>query len=414
MKNVFKGTRFAVVFSAMATLRTFFMQFLSTGYRLAASFDWLLPVVGLRVNRMRAIAAIMFSLVFAVPLVAQEATLPAVIVAPAEMSGLGDTARFSGRLVASQKVELRARVSGFIQSIDFVEGATVKMGDRLYTIESQAYEAVVQEVEGAIKAAEAQLSLAEIERTRKQQLVDRQAVAQSELDIAVANVGKAEGEVLRLQGELDRASLDVSYTDIVAPFDGVMGLSIFDVGAFVGPESGALTTLTRLDPMTVEFPIPSTVYINFRQSQARGEATGAANISLLLPNGSEYSELGKLDFIDAEVARGTDTVIVRAVFDNPDGLLLDGALVTVQLLSEDPEIVLNVPQQAIQRDQAGDFVMVVDQQSMVEQRRVSVARTSEGRSVISEGLQEGELIIIEGINKVRPGIEVDAATKADG
>lgn len=193
-----------------------------------------------------------------------------------------------------------------------------------------------------------------------------------------------------------------------------MGLSIFDVGAFVGPESGALTTLTRLDPMTVEFPIPSTVYINFRQSQARGEATGAANISLLLPNGSEYSELGKLDFIDAEVARGTDTVIVRAVFDNPDGLLLDGALVTVQLLSEDPEIVLNVPQQAIQRDQAGDFVMVVDQQSMVEQRRVSVARTSEGRSVISEGLQEGELIIIEGINKVRPGIEVDAATKADG
>lgn len=414
MKNVFKGTRFAVVFSAMATLRTFFMQFLSTGYRLAASFDWLLPVVGLRVNRMRAIAAIMFSLVFAVPLVAQEATLPAVIVAPAEMSGLGDTARFSGRLVASQKVELRARVSGFIQSIDFVEGATVKMGDRLYTIESQAYEAVVQEVEGAIKAAEAQLSLAEIERTRKQQLVDRQAVAQSELDIAVANVGKAEGEVLRLQGELDRASLDVSYTDIAAPFDGVMGLSIFDVGAFVGPESGALTTLTRLDPMTVEFPIPSTVYINFRQSQARGEATGAANISLLLPNGSEYSELGKLDFIDAEVARGTDTVIVRAVFDNPDGLLLDGALVTVQLLSEDPEIVLNVPQQAIQRDQAGDFVMVVDQQSMVEQRRVSVARTSEGRSVISEGLQEGELIIIEGINKVRPGIEVDAATKADG
>lgn len=347
---------------------------------------------------------------------AQQAPLPAVVVAPAEMSDLRDTVTFPGRLVASQKIDLRARVSGFLQEIYFREGEYVEEGAPLYKIDDGPYAATIAQIEGSIAATDAELRLARIEEGRKETLVARETVSQSELDVAQANVGKVEGEIARLQGQLDRAKLDVDYTEISAPFAGVVGLTAFDVGAFVGQESGALTTLTRLDPITVEFPIPSAVYLTYRQNNGGGDDAQmiSAEISLLLPNGSTYSELGTLDFIDAQVSRGTDTVIARAVFDNPNRVLLDGGLVVVEIVSADPQLVLNVPQQAVQRDQVGDFVMVVDASDTVEQRRVRVSTNIKGRAVIADGLEDGELVITEGINKVRPGITVDAAISTDG
>lgn len=356
------------------------------------------------------------ALVSGVPLdaAAQQAPTPAVIVAPAEIMDLRDAVAFSGRLVAEQKVEIAARVPGFLEAVSFTEGDEVEEGAELYLIEAAPYQAVVQQTEGAIEAVKAELRLAEIERTRKETLVARGTIAQSELDIALANVGKVEGELARLRAELNRAELDVQYTRVIAPFAGKVGLSEYDLGALVGPESGALTTLTRLDPIAVEFPVPSATYISFRQRSAKGETVGAADVSLTLANGTRYSELGDIDFIDAQVAAGTDTVIVRAIFDNPDAILLDGALVEVELISSDPQLVLSVPQQSVQRDQVGEFVLVVDEQDVVEQRRVLVERTTKGRSVIVDGLQEGEIVIVEGVNKVRPGIKVDAALASDG
>ncbi|MEM9045174.1 MAG: efflux RND transporter periplasmic adaptor subunit [Pseudomonadota bacterium] len=365
-------------------------------------------------SRTRLLAAAFLAASLSTPIAAQQAPLPAVVVSPAEVSDLRDTLSFSGRLVASQKVDVTARVSGFLQEISFLEGTKVEAGAGLYQIEVDPYSAVVKQIEGSIAATQAELQLAEIERSRKETLVARETVAQSELDIAIANVGKVEGELARLEGELDRAKLDVTYTDITAPFDGIVGLSNHDVGAFVGPNSGPLTTLTRLDPMTVEFPIPSAAFTSYRQNNPDDQATGETDVSLILANGTTYSELGKLDFIDAQVARGTDTVIVRAAFANPNGVLLDGGLVIVELIGSEQQLVLNIPQQAVQRDQVGDFVLVVDDQSMVEQRRVVVQRTTKGRSVIAEGLDEGEVVITEGVNKVRPGIKVDAASATGG
>ncbi|MGF1445845.1 MAG: efflux RND transporter periplasmic adaptor subunit [Pikeienuella sp.] len=338
---------------------------------------------------------------------------PAVVVAPAEISDLRAALRLTGRLVAGQQVELRARVSGFLEEISFTEGATVSAGDRLFKIDDDPFRAVVSQIDGAISAAEAERRLAEIERDRKAQLVERQTVAQSELDIALANLGKAEGEIARLRGERDRAQLDVDYTEIAAPFDGVIGLSAFDLGALVGPESGALATLTALDPMTAEFRVTTADWLAYRKEHVDGTGPSTA-VALTLADGADYDLPGRIDFVDAVVARGTDTLLVRAIFDNPDGLLLDGALVTVSLRSDAPEMVLSVPQRAVQRDQAGAFVLVVDAASKVELRRVEVARVSEGRSVISEGLEEGEQVITEGVNKVRPGIEVDAALAGNG
>lgn len=340
---------------------------------------------------------------------ATEAPAPAVVVAPAEMQELNASAGFTGRVVAVQKVEIRARVTGFLEDVAFREGDRVEAGQLLYSIQDEAYRASVAEIEGSIQAAEAARDLARIERDRKAKLVARDAVAQRDLDIAKAKLGQAEGELAHLQGTLDRARLDLSYTRITAPFAGVIGLSAADVGALVGPDSGPLTTLMRLDPIEVTFPVATSVLLNYQNMLASGDLTRESSIRLTLPNGEAYPHAGSINYVSADVAQGTDTVLVRALFDNPDGTLLDGALVGVTFEANNPNPVLTVPQQAVQHDQAGAFVMVVDKASKVELRRVEIARVEQGRAVVAKGLEEGENVIVEGINKVRPGIVVDAA-----
>jgi membrane fusion protein (multidrug efflux system) len=196
---------------------------------------------------------------------------------------------------------------------------------------------------------------------------------------------------------------------INAPFAGIAGLSSVDVGALVGPESGALTTLTRLDPIEVVFPIATALVLTYQEQVQRGEASRVATVRLTLPNGTVYPLAGDIDYVSADVAQGTDTVTLRAVFQNPDGTLLDGALVGVSLEAREGTEALTVPQQAVQRDQAGAFVLVVGADSKVEMRRVQVGSSRLGRSVVQDGLAEGENVIVEGVNKVRPGIVVDAA-----
>lgn len=340
---------------------------------------------------------------------AAQAPAPAVVVAPAEMTEVRESAGFTGRVRATQRVEIRARVTGFIEQVAFREGSEVEAGTVLYRIEDDDYRAAVAEIEGQIEAAQAERRLAQLDRDRKAELARRQAVAQSELDVAEAQLGRADGAIAQLNGTLERARLQLSYTVINAPFAGIAGLSSVDVGALVGPESGALTTLTRLDPIEVVFPIATALVLTYQEQVQRGEASREATVRLTLPNGTVYPLAGDIDYVSADVAQGTDTVTLRAVFDNPDGTLLDGALVGVSLEAREGTEALTVPQQAVQRDQAGAFVLVVGADSKVEMRRVRVGSSRLGRSVVQDGLAEGENVIVEGVNKVRPGIVVDAA-----
>jgi membrane fusion protein (multidrug efflux system) len=187
-----------------------------------------------------------------------------------------------------------------------------------------------------------------------------------------------------------------------------------DEGALIGPESGPLVTLTALDPIHVEFTVPTAVLRTFVDQVEAGQATAESAARIELVNGRVYENAGDIDFIDNAVNQGTDSITLRAQFDNPQGKLLDGELVRVLLSTSSTEPVLAIPMQAVQRDIQGAFVMTVGADNVAALRRIEIATSTEGMAVIGSGLAEGDLVIVEGLNKVRPGIAVDAAVASDG
>lgn len=340
--------------------------------------------------------------------------LPAVTIVEAGMEALTQSARFSGRLDADSRVDLVPRVNGTLLEVAFRPGDVVEEGQVLYRIEPDLYEASLREAEGALRAAQAQRDLAEIERDRQRELVSRDAAPQANLDNAEAALGRAEGDLIRAEATLQAAEINLSYTEIKSPFAGRIGPTEIDAGALVDPSVGRLATLIALDPIHVEFQIPTATMRNFAEAIEEGTASTESAVYLELANGSVYSEPGDVDFIDAEIDSGTDSVTLRARFPNPNGRLLDQELVRVELRASQEVESLAVPQEAIQRDVQGAFVLVVDASSTVEARRIAAGRTSQGFTVITQGLEVGDQVIVEGANKVRPGQQVDAAMAGDG
>jgi membrane fusion protein (multidrug efflux system) len=333
---------------------------------------------------------------------------PAVTVVQVKPQDVTTSVQFLGRVVAIDKVDLRARVQGFLEQRLFTEGDNVKKGELLFVIEQPPFRAKVDQADAGVARAEASLAEADATLSRVQQAVKSGAVSKQDLDQAVAGKDVAQAQVKSAEAQLEIAKLDLDYTEIKAPINGRIGRANYTVGNLVGPDSGVLATIVSQNPIYVTFPVSQRQLLEYRTE--RGDA-GSSVVRVTLPNGKLYDQPGKLNFLDVQVDPGTDTVTVRAELPNPERTLVDGQFVNVRVESGKPEQVLAVPQAALQVDQAGPYVLVIDGADKVEARRVKLGQTEGTQTVIQEGLKEGERVIVEGIQKVRPGMVV-AATEA--
>ncbi|HEX5078901.1 MAG TPA: efflux RND transporter periplasmic adaptor subunit, partial [Geminicoccaceae bacterium] len=280
-------------------------------------------------------------------------------------------------------------------------------GDLLYVIEQPPFQAQVDEADASL--ARAQASVAETAATleRVQQASTSGAVSKQELDQARANDQRAQAEVLAAKAQLEIAKLNLSYTEITAPIDGRIGFTNYTIGNLVGPDSGTLATIVSENPIYVTFPVSSRIILEVREQAVAKRQQGHFVVHAQLPDGTTYAHPGKVNFLNIQADQTTDTITVRAEFPNAEGLLVDGQFVNVSVEREKPEEQLVVPQAALQLDQGGAYVLAVNGQDEVEQRRIQTGQASQGNLVVQSGLRAGDRVIVQGIQKVRPGMKVD-------
>jgi membrane fusion protein, multidrug efflux system len=341
--------------------------------------------------------------------VAQGTPPPAVSVRPVMSRQVTATGDFVGRVVAIDKVDIVARITGFIKERNFTEGQQVKTGDLLFRIEPDTYRAAVDQQKANLARAQATQLNASLQLQRAQELVKNRDTPVSTLDQRTADEKAAAADVLQAQALLEQAQINLGYTEIRSPIDGRIGLANFTKGNLVQPSSGTLATIVSQDPIYVTFQVSERNLVNYKRRIAESGAKDShETVHIRLPDGSEYPHPGLTNFFDVQADATTDTVTVRAQLPNPEGILVPGGVVAVTVERGAPKSALVVPLSAVQLDQAGRYVLVVDDTKKVEQRRVTTG-VEQGRDVVvTNGLKEGELVVVEGIQKVRPGQVVTA------
>ena len=338
-----------------------------------------------------------------------------------------ETSEFVGRIQATDRVNLIARVTAFLEERHFTEGTEVKQGDLLYVLEQPPFQADLEAKQATVQQTQAQLTNAGITLNRATSLLHTPAGQQSTVDDARATALSDAAQVLAAQAQQKQSEINLGYTEIHAPIGGKIGRTAVTIGNVVSPSTGTLATIVSQDPMYVVFPIAVRAVLELRHHYAGKGGFGAVVIRIRLPDGRLYAQKGTLDFEDNTVATTTDTIILRGSIANPplrDGSpsdvapggatasgftereLVDGEFVTVLLEGVEPVELLSIPRAAVLSDQQGDYVYTVDANNKVQQSRVQLGQTSPVTVSVLSGLTEGQMVVLDGIQRVRPGLVV--------
>lgn len=347
------------------------------------------------------------------PAQAPAASAPAVTVANPTKRTVTDWDEFTGRFDAIEQVQVRARVTGFVMSVDFKDGAIVKTGDLLYVIDPRQYEAAAEQARGQLADAKAKVDLAERELTRAETLVKTSAVSESVVDQRRQTLSAAQAATMQAEGALKRALLDVEYTRVVAPIDGRVSRHLVTVGNLVqGSESGAtlLTSIVSLDPIHVYFDMDESIYIKNSRLWFEGKRPSSRDtanpVQVILSGETKPSHEGFVDFLDNRLDIGTGTLRGRGLVKNQDLSILPGQFARVRVLGSAPYEALLLPDTAIATDQSRKIVFVVKADNTVEARPVVLGPLDDGLRVIREGLKPDDQVVIDGLQRVRIGAKV--------
>ena len=315
-----------------------------------------------------------------------------------------------GRIAPTRIAEVRPRVSGIVVERVFEQGSLARQGDVLYRIDPALFSVQVESAEATLQRAQAVQVQARQQADRQKELRERNVISAQQQDNAVAALAQADADVALAQAGLTAARLNLEYAAVKAPIGGRIGRAMITEGALVS-SAESLATIQQLDPVYVDFTQSSTELLRLRQDLEAGvldsPAPGEASVRIRMDDGNEYAHRGRLLFSEAAVDETTGQVTMRAELPNPDGNLLPGMYVRVQIEQGVERGAIAIPQQAIQRDAGGKSqVYVVTGENVPELRTVRVGRTIADRVVIEDGLKDGERIIVEGFQKIRPGAPV--------
>lgn len=328
-----------------------------------------------------------------------------------------ETEEFLGRVEAVRRVDVVARVSAFLEKRLFTEGSEVKSGDKLYELEKGPFQADLAAKQATVAQLQATLENARQTTERARTLLSGPAGVQANYDAAIANQRSLEAQVQAAQAQVQASQINLGYTDITAPIDGKIGRTSVTEGNVVGPSSGVLTTIVSQDPMYVTFPISVREALILRDRYVPRGGFSAVVIRLKLPNGRMYGVTGRLNFVDNTIATSTDTITLRGQIANPmvqevkgSGTpvreLFDGEFVSVLLEGVQPIEVLAVPRAAVLSDQQGSYVFVVGNDDTAEQRRIQLGQSTQTLAGVISGLQKGERVVVEGLQRLRAGAKV--------
>ncbi|GAB5470634.1 MAG: efflux RND transporter periplasmic adaptor subunit [Rhodospirillales bacterium] len=338
---------------------------------------------------------------------------PTVIVAEPLVREIVDWDSYTGRFDAIDQVEVRSRVSGYLQSVHFEDGDLVNQGDLLYVIDQRPFLIAVERARATLTEARAALSLATAELTRARQLLNRGNISRSVYDERVQQQIAAEASISTATAELDAAELDLIYTQIEAPFSGRISRNLVTVGNLIeGGTSGAtlLTNIVSISPIYFYFESNEAALLRYTRLDAQGlrpSSRDSANpVQLQLADEVGFPHWGTMDFVDNRVDSDSGTITGRAVFDNPNGLFTPGLFARLRLLGSAPYEALLIPEAAIGTDQSYKFVYVMGEEGLPVYRRVTLGERRGELRVIADGLEPGEQVVIEGLLRIRPGSPV--------